>query len=838
MNQLGTLDADESNTVNSTPYKTNRTSQTPQSAISTTSEDRDESSSAKRGFFSIRLGTPKDKQSHESTTTGELKKKLFDMNQSHAEIEVEYLNTINKITLEKEEADDKVKLISQEASKLSSCNKDLLSKLDILEKQYEKLRNEQQVTHHIKSLEESMIENEGSITKRSLNHKNNTFESASVASENSAQSTLTTMRLDFVKQRNSVSESISSPRLNAKKAKLLESKYLNALKHNDDLQKRISKVERQKMTMEEAIEDLKRKSDKERRLHHEEMQRLTLEINNLHTSDKNHSHGDFNQIDTIKSKLARLESLLQQRDDEIEQLQIKLNSKKSLESEVAVLRRGIEDAKEELALKVNEANDYKERLNLLRLDFITTQEQNASIFQELEEVRELYEAESAKTASLTKVLDVIEQTGQGVVSKTDETIHSELQELRNRFTKKDAELKRLQEQQLQTEKKLTDKVSMINAEREAIEDELQACDESSTENIELLRNQLIEKDEELKKLLTEKGDAEIDLRKQLEVLEAEKSDMALELQKKNAEILRLSNDYSKSTSQLETIENDMRIIQRRNSKTFEELEDLREKFDIEVQQKMKLKEQLEHSSPDEILARAKIENEENVRVKDNEIKDLRKRLNEANDAKANLEVKLLDVMNDAVASQSTRNLMKSELEHKLNEENEKAASLQQLIDDREKDIKRLTTEFDILRVEMKKESYLRREEISDLNGEVVEKSTLLSSKEREFLKFKTEMDELKLQHASEIDRLRRQIDDFGANETEMKKIKQFNLQLSSNLALLKTEIQRINMHDALAATQDSSNRILRARNEQLMDQVERLNKKIRRMKRNVTLIEL
>jgi chromosome segregation ATPase len=225
-------------------------------------------------------------------------------------------------------------------------------------------------------------------------------------------------------------------------------------------------------------------------------------------------------------------------------------------------------------------------------------------------------------------------------------------------------------------------------------------------------------------------------------------------------------------------------------------------------------------------------------VKDNEIKDLRKRLNEANDAKASLEVKLLDVMNDAVASQSTRNLMKSELEHKLNEENEKAASLQQLIDDREKDIKRLTTEFDILRVEMKKESYLRREEISDLNGEVVEKSTLLSSKEREFLKFKTEMEELKLQHASEIDRLRRQIDDFGANETEMKKIKQFNLQLSSNLALLKTEIQRISMNDALAATQDSSNRILRARNEQLMDQVERLNKKIRRMKRNVTLIEL
>jgi hypothetical protein len=848
MNQFVTHRNDEvdirgSKVENHTPLKTNLNVETPSSAICTVSEDRDESSSAKRGFFNIRLGTPREKQLNQSATqslhsessvSDELKKKLFHLNQSHAEIEVEHLNTISKLTLEKEKADDKVKLISEEASKLSSCNKDLLSKLSVLEEQFEKLMKDQKESHTIPH-----GGNETHTNEDSLKLRNSTLDSSSVISRNSTDSTLTKMRLDFVRQRNSVSESISSPRLNATKAKLLESRYLNALKHNDNLQRRITEAERLRVEMEETIESLRKKSENDRMLHNEEIQRLTLELeNNRSINGKSNSIVDLDKLEVVKSKLSKLESLLKQRDDEIMRAKMELNSKKTLETEVAVLRRGIEDAKHELALKIQEADNYKEHFDLLRLDFITTQEKNASVFQELEEMRELYEAESAKTASLTKVLDVIEQTGQGSVSKNDESILSELEELKNRFKDKEAQLTRLQKQQLHTEKKMGDQVSVIKAEREAIEDELQACDKSAIENIELLHEQLKAKNAELNKLLTAKGKAEGDLRKQLEVLQEERSNMATELQTKNDELLKLSNEYSKSTSQLETIENDMKIIQRRNSKTFEELEELREKFDIEVQQKLKLKQQLEHSSPDEILARAKIENEENVKAKDGEIKELKKQLEDANEAKCDLELRLLDVMNDAVASQSTRDLMKADLQHKLDEENEKAESLQRLIDDKEKDINRLTMEFDILRVEMKKESYLRREEINDLNGEVVEKTTLLSSKEREFLKFRAEMEELKLQHASEIQKLRRQIDDFGANEFEMKKIKEVNLQLSSDLAKLKTEINRINMHDHSSESEDHSKRILRARNEQLMEQVERLNKKVRRMKRNVTLIEL
>ena len=845
MNQFNTHRNDEidirgSKIESHSPLKMNLSVQTPSSAICTVSEDRDESSSVKRGFFNIRLGTPREKQLNQSATqsvqsessvSSELKKKLFHLNQSHAEIEVEHLNTISKLTLEKEQADDKVKLISEEASKLSSCNKDLLSKLSVLEEQFEKLMKDQKESRTIPHKKHDTIRNKKVGTC--------TSDSSSVISGNSSDSTLTKMRLDFARQRNSVSESISSPRLNATKAKLLESRYLNALQHNDNLQRRITEAERLRVEMEETIESLRKKSENDRMLHNEEIQRLTLEIeSNRSINGKNNSIADDNKLEIIKSKLSRLESLLKQRDDEIMRAKRELNSKKTLETEVAVLRRGIEDAKIELTLKIQEADNYKEQLDLLRVDLITTQEKNASVFQELEEMRELYEAESAKAASLTKVLDVIEQTGQGSISKNDESILSELEELKKRFKDKEAQLTRLQEQQLHTEKKMEDQVSVIKAEREAIEDELQTCDKSAIENIELLHEQLKEKNAELNKLLTAKGKAEDDLRKQLDVLQEERSNMATELQTKNAELLKLSNEYSKSTSQLETIENDMKIIQRRNSKTFEELEELREKFDIEVQQKLKLKQQLEHSSPDEIFARAKIENEENVKAKDGEIKELKKQLEDANDAKSDLELRLLDVMNDAVASQSTRDLMKADLQQKLDEENEKAESLQRLIDDKEKDINRLTMEFDILRVEMKKESYLRREEINDLNGEVVEKTTLLSSKEREFLKFRAEMEELKLQHASEIQKLRRQIDDFGANEIEMKKIKKVNLQLSSDLAKLKTEINRINMHNNSSEAEDHSKRILRARNEQLMEQVERLNKKVQRMKRNVTLIEL
>lgn len=139
---------------------------------------------------------------------------------------------------------------------------------------------------------------------------------------------------------------------------------------------------------------------------------------------------------------------------------------------------------------------------------------------------------------------------------------------------------------------------------------------------------------------------------------------------------------------------------------------------------------------------------------------------------------------------------------------------------------------------MKKEMYLRREEISDLNGEVVQKSNLLSSKEREFLQFKSDIDDMNLKHRAALEQLQKQMDDFDVNQNEIVILKESNRRLRNDVSILKNELQRLTLSRTAESTPDSSAKVLRARNEQLMNTVERLNEKIKRIKRNVILVEL
>jgi chromosome segregation ATPase len=185
--------------------------------------------------------------------------------------------------------------------------------------------------------------------------------------------------------------------------------------------------------------------------------------------------------------------------------------------------------------------------------------------------------------------------------------------------------------------------------------------------------------------------------------------------------------------------------------------------------------------------------------------------------------------------------MKNELESRLDEENEKAQQLELLIRGKEEHMERMRKDFDDLRIQMEKETDLKRNEITNLNGEVVEKSSLLSSREREFLQLKADMDELKLKYDAEVTVLKKQIDEFGANEKEVQKIHRKNIALEGEVANLRNEIRRLHMSgndfDNPMSPQ-SSVRVLRTRNEELKGEVEKLQRKLRHMKRNVTRIEL
>ena len=133
---------------------------------------------------------------------------------------------------------------------------------------------------------------------------------------------------------------------------------------------------------------------------------------------------------------------------------------------------------------------------------------------------------------------------------------------------------------------------------------------------------------------------------------------------------------------------------------------------------------------------------------------------------------------------------------------------------------------------------MKRNEISELNGEVVEKASALSARDREFLHFKAEMDQLRLVHAGEMASLQKQIDESGANEREIDMIRAHNNFLQDEVTNLNKELQKLHMNGNNIVSPDSSSKILRTRNNQLKNEVHKLQTKLRKMKNSVTRFEL
>jgi predicted RNase H-like nuclease (RuvC/YqgF family) len=102
------------------------------------------------------------------------------------------------------------------------------------------------------------------------------------------------------------------------------------------------------------------------------------------------------------------------------------------------------------------------------------------------------------------------------------------------------------------------------------------------------------------------------------------------------------------------------------------------------------------------------------------------------------------------------------------------------------------------------------------------------------------MDDMKLQHEAEVSQLRREIDGFGANEREVQRVTRQNQALRQEVAAMKSEVQRLHLssNNVMQSPDSSNRRILQTRNEQLKGEVDKLNKKLRRMRRNVTRIEI
>jgi len=501
------------------------------------------------------------------------------------------------------------------------------------------------------------------------------------------------------------------------------------------------------------------------------------------------------QLELEKTTVGELRNTIKQKEDEITKIKLDVTILAKVSEELSLLEIEFEEAKSELQKKDDEmsklAKDKSklaEKIEAMELDFVSVvsqqKQKNANISEEMEDLRDKYEIEVNHCKNLKEEL----QKSQTSISSARSGTEIEVEKVES-------------EEALQLKNEVKQKDTMIS---------------------------------ELRSRMEEKDKVQIEL----EAAKNELTTVRDNMKTKEERLERLTVERSQSSSRLEFFELDMIAIQQKSARTFEELEDLKEKYDYEIQQKADLQETIDQFSPEEILAQAKEENEVNLKQKDGEIDGLKKKLTDANVSKTEIELKLMDVMNDVIASQSTRDMMKGELEERLRDENERAESLQVLIKAKEDDMESMRKDFDTLRVQMEKETDLKRNEISELNGEVVEKASALSARDREFLHFKAEMDQLRLVHAGEMASLQKQIDESGANEREIDMIRAHNNFLQDEVTNLNKELQKLHMNGNNIVSPDSSSKILRTRNNQLKNEVDKLQTKLRKMKNSVTRFEL
>mmetsp|Transcript_22237 Transcript_22237/g.31866 ORF Transcript_22237/g.31866 Transcript_22237/m.31866 type:complete len:488 (+) Transcript_22237:145-1608(+) len=151
--------------------------------------------------------------------------------------------------------------------------------------------------------------------------------------------------------------------------------------------------------------------------------------------------------------------------------------------------------------------------------------------------------------------------------------------------------------------------------------------------------------------------------------------------------------------------------------------------------------------------------------KDAALDSLRKEVASLKASKKEIEI---DFMNQITALESTRNGSKSEAERKLKAKDEVISRLEQKVASQEQLFNNMSLEMDQLRGSMSKVNLSRRDEVEEMQQEIMDSSAKLKQKEREIAALKMKLDEEKLQHADDIARIRNQLATRGMESVTAK----------------------------------------------------------------------
>ena len=91
---------------------------------------------------------------------------------------------------------------------------------------------------------------------------------------------------------------------------------------------------------------------------------------------------------------------------------------------------------------------------------------------------------------------------------------------------------------------------------------------------------------------------------------------------------------------------------------------------------------------------------------------------------------------------------------------------------------------------MQNEMEKRRGHITELNGDVLEKSNLLVAKDRELQYMKGKMVDIEIQHSSELNRLNRELS-ASVDKIELERLRKHNSELEFTILSLNQQIGKL-----------------------------------------------
>jgi len=516
----------------------------------------------------------------------------------------------------------------------------------------------------------------------------------------------------------------------------LHSSPQKQLQERDDA---ISRLVKQSMAQEQTIKDLR-----------QNVTTLTRELETLRSSRTQNGAGpSWEDVEQLRQETEMFAGQVIEQDEEIEgltaTLRIRDDQVKALEKELELLRaRSSGDTEDHVRVRDLEAEiDELKEANKSQRDELRELRQASRQFGSSADAvagarKEAYDAKQ-DSKRLQRMVDDLELEIKSLIRQLDEE-RSKNAQYENRAKDRDLKNQAIEslEAELKGKEKLIEELKVFQTAASASridEMEIETVKEERDQLRSSLNSQSAAVDEaqktirELEQMLAEKSYAEAN------AYEDEKDELL-------AEIESLSRDLEEARKRLKEWEEEREIVNDFKGK-LEEADDAREESERTIVETYERK-----------LSLLKLD-------KDVTIDKLRKELTEEKEASAE---ELEEMGTKLTQSESEMAELREELSAQLKQREARIFALEKTLEAQEQLVRNMKSEMDHLQGSMENTAAGRREEIEDMQQELVDLTSTAARQDRELTALRMQLEESKLAHKAEVERLQDTISSLESND--------------------------------------------------------------------------